>query len=321
MEGVSLRRVAPPGLVCLHWLRTRSNVAYSPEIVSDREYVEKRSLKLDLSVLLRAALAMAYGRPTQAVSSRVEMLGVTIDNLSLNDALRYVDNALEKGSTGSQISFVNADCLNKAAQDPQYKRLLNRASLVLADGIGVKIAGSLLSRPIRQNVNGTDMFPRLCEQLASKGQRLFLYGGRPEVLDALRQRVVHQYPGLVLCGAVDGYSREEEAVVAEIAAARPDVVLVALGAPKQDAFIARNLNRMQAKVCLGVGGLFDFYSGRIPRAPQWLRDAGLEWTYRLYQEPGRMWKRYLIGNFVFLARVVTEKVRASYSNSSKVFIG
>ena len=155
----------------------------------------------------------------------------------------------------AHIAFVNADCLNKAARVGEYRRKLNGASLVLADGIGVKIAGSILARPIRQNVNGTDLFPHLCHAF-SKEERAgcIFWAPKAEVVQALAAKKIRiNYPSVVLCGAVDGYFRDEDAQVNEIAAARPDVLLVARGAPVQELFIARNADRLGAKVCIGVG--------------------------------------------------------------------
>jgi len=317
-DAMAIRRFVPPGLICLQWLRTRSNVAFTPEYLSDCEYAEKRSLMLDLSIIVRALLVFLYGKPSQSVRGTEQILGVRIDNMTQDEALDYIDNAIENGNSETQVAFVNADCLNKAARNREYKLLLNSTSLVLADGIGIKMAGTLLSRPIKQNVNGTDMFPHLCARLEKKGGRLFLLGARSEVVKQLADRIRIQYPGIVICGAADGYFKDEDAQVKEIAASAPDLLLVALGAPRQELFIARNAHRLGAKVSIGVGGLFDFYSGRIPRAPQWLRDAGLEWTYRLYQEPGRMWKRYLVGNLLFLARALWEKIGLAYNETKPV---
>jgi N-acetylglucosaminyldiphosphoundecaprenol N-acetyl-beta-D-mannosaminyltransferase len=164
------------------------------------------------------------------------------------------------------------------------------------------------------------MFPLLCERLNQNSRRIFLLGATSEVVTALAARLHREHPGIVICGAEDGYFLDEAAIVGSIAKERPDVLLVALGAPAQEAFIARNRRQLGAKVCIGVGGLFDFYSGRIPRAPQWLREAGLEWLFRLYQEPGRMWQRYLVGNVVFLLRVFAERCGVSYNHSETVVI-
>lgn len=313
-EAIEIRGRVAPGLICLHWLRWRSNVAFCAESVSDREYAAIVGFRTDISILLRAMLVLIYGRSGKSSSPSIEILGVHIDNLTLPEALRSMESALDNETGFHRIAFVNADCLNRATKDEAYRAALNTMSLVFADGIGIKIAGTWLSRPIRQNVNGTDLFPHLCERLHARSSRLYLLGARKEVVTALSHRLSMQYPGIVLCGAQDGYFVDEMAVVQQIAGATPDVLLVALGAQSQETFISRNSGKIGAKLCIGVGGLFDFYSGRIPRAPQWMREAGLEWVYRLYQEPGRMWRRYLLGNAAFLARVFAERCSVSRSH-------
>jgi N-acetylglucosaminyldiphosphoundecaprenol N-acetyl-beta-D-mannosaminyltransferase len=319
-EAVELRAIVSPGLVCLHWLRWRSNIAFRAESLSDAEYAAKASTKLDISILARAVLALIYGRSGQQAERDINVLGVHIDNLTMPEALRSIEAALDEQVNATQIAFVNADCLNRATTDAVYREALEKTSLVLADGIGLKIAGTLLSRPVRQNVNGTDLFPKLCESLNRRSAGLFLLGARPEVVSALARRIETNYPRIRICGTHDGYFGDETVVVSQIADAAADVVLVALGAPHQEVFIARNKHLMGAKVCIGVGGLFDFYSGRIPRAPQWVREAGLEWVYRLYQEPGRMWRRYLIGNIVFLFRVLAERFGFHQGNPNTAVI-
>jgi N-acetylglucosaminyldiphosphoundecaprenol N-acetyl-beta-D-mannosaminyltransferase len=158
---------------------------------------------------------------------------------------------------------------------------------------------------LRENVNGTDLFPRLCEAASQAGLSIYLLGARPGIAEAAANKMRERYPGLHIAGARDGYfSPEEEAgVVAGINASGAAILLVAFGVPRQELWIERWRTDLQPRVCLGVGGLFDFYSGRIARAPVWMREIGLEWVWRLLQEPKRMWRRYIIGNPLFLSRV------------------
>ena len=176
----------------------------------------------------------------------------------------------------------------------------------------MKLAGRLLDQHVRENVNGTDLFPRLLERLENTGRRLYLLGARPGVPEAVQEHIARHHPGVQVCGVQHGYFTEDQepAVVDAIREARADVLLVAFGAPRQDLWIARHLDRLGVKVAMGVGGLLDFYSGRISRAPEWMREIGLEWLYRFLMEPRRMWKRYFVGNAVFLGRVLREKRRS-----------
>jgi N-acetylglucosaminyldiphosphoundecaprenol N-acetyl-beta-D-mannosaminyltransferase len=239
----------------------------------------------------------------------LDIRGIRLLNLAMDDALTAIDAALAARQP-TRISFVNADCVNIAAGDASYREALAGTDWVFIDGIGMRIAGRIMHQPVRENVNGTDLFPRLCESLAQQGKRLFLYGAQPGVAAAAAVWAQVHFSGLQIAGTLHGYQPEESDTVAAIRASGADVVLVALGAPAQEAWIARNLEQTGATVAIGVGGLFDYYSGRIPRAPLWMRRSGLEWLFRLIQEPGRLWRRYVVGNAVFLGRIGIDRLRA-----------
>jgi N-acetylglucosaminyldiphosphoundecaprenol N-acetyl-beta-D-mannosaminyltransferase len=299
------RYSARPGLICLWFIRKRANIAYSAETASDTEYIESQTIRGDFGIALRAVPALLYGEGVHVTEDVISILGITIHNLTMTDALEWIMGRT-KGSEPGQISFLNADCANLSYRDPDYKTVLNDSELVLADGIGLKLAGKLLRREIRQNVNGTDMFPRLCETLAGTGAGIYLLGARPGVAAKVAEWITERYPTAVVSGFRDGYfsEAEEPAVIEQIAKSGAAVLLVAFGAPRQDKWVRRHLHETGVKVAMGVGGLFDFYSGRIPRAPQWMREIGMEWFYRFMQEPRRMWRRYFVGNAVFLWRVM-----------------
>lgn len=233
---------------------------------------------------------------------------ITVTNIAMDDALNAIDAAICNRNP-MKIAFVNADCINIAAHNAKYRAALQNMDWVFPDGIGLRLAGKILAQPIRDNVNGTDLFPLLCAELAAAGRSLYLLGAKPGVAEAVANWATNTHLGLHIAGTRDGYFKESErdAVCTEIRAAAPDVLLVALGAPRQELWIEQNAQACGANVILGVGGLFDFYSGNIPRAPLWMRRLSLEWVYRLYQEPGRMWKRYLIGNWTFMLRIYRER--------------
>jgi len=298
-----------PGIVCLWWLRRRGNIDYGSEAEADLEYLAQRSLRADFAILARALVALAYGPRASRWEAVHFISGIRLLNLSMDNLLDAIASALHR-RCATRIAFVNPDCVNIAARDGLYRQTLDGFDWVCADGIGMKIAGSLLGRPVRQNLNGTDLFPRLCAALAASGRSLYLLGARPGVAESVAQWAVAHHPRLRIAGTSSGYfsPHEEPALLQQIRAAGADVLLVALGAPRQELWLARNLEASGATVGMGVGGLFDFYSGRIPRAPLWLREIGGEWIYRLLQEPGRMWRRYLVGNWVFLFRIVVEKL-------------
>lgn len=298
-----------PGLLCLWWIRRRANIDYGSELESDAEYVDRNSGLGDVGIALRAVPALVFGQGAGTAPDELTMLQLRIDNMTMPEAVEAIVER-SGASTPSQICFVNADCANIAYRNATYRATVNAANLTLADGIGMKLAGKLLGREIRQNVNGTDLFPRLCEALAGTGRGLYLLGAKPGVTDDVVAWIARTYPDVLVSGWHHGFYAPEDTgeIVASIAQSKASVLLVAFGAPRQDLWIRLYLEATGASVGIGVGGLFDFYSGRTARAPIWLREIGCEWLYRFIQEPGRMWRRYFVGNTVFLARVVRERV-------------
>lgn len=299
-----------PGLIGLWWIRQRGNVNFDSEAEIDSEYVESRSIRGDIGLGFRALPAMFYGKSLVAAADSINILGIDVNNLTMTESIEDIMGRLD-GPNQAQVCFVNADCANIAYRDAEYTRVLTRAPLTLADGIGMKLAGKLLATEIKQNVNGTDLFPRLCDALQGTNKGIFLLGGRPGVAEKVSGWIRETYPDVTLSGQHHGYfsPEEEENVVNQIRDSGAAMLLVAFGAPRQDTWINAHLQDTGVKVAMGVGGLFDFYSGQISRAPQWLREMGFEWLYRFYQEPRRMWRRYFIGNAVFLTRVLQERIK------------
>ncbi len=302
---------ARPGFLCLWWIRSRANIAYGTETKADAEYVETQSFLGDLGIALRAIPAFFYSDGEAFAPERISLLGIPIENCTMHEALeKILSRAL--GAAASQVCFVNADCVNIACRDPEYREILLGCGLVLADGIGVKLAGKILNRRIRQNVNGTDLLPLLCEAAAKQNLSIYLLGGKPGVAAAVAQWMEKNFTGLRLGGSRHGYFSvpEQPEVLEQIRASGAEILLVAFGAPRQEKWVREHLHATGAKVAMGVGGLFDFYSGRIPRAPVWIREIGMEWFYRFCQEPRRMWRRYFVGNLIFLSRIVRDRLRA-----------
>ncbi len=297
-----------PGLVNIWDLRRRTAVDFGSEHEAELEYIAQRCLRHDFGLLMRALVVAWMPSPKAPGEGRVCVGDVFFDNIDMAQAINQLSEMID-GNTTQQVSFVNPACVNIAAHERGYRRILARAAMVLPDGIGIKIAADIMGLPLKQNVNGTDLFPRLCEMLERRGASLFLLGGQPGVVERVAQVVQAQWPTLRIAGHRDGFFgvAQEGEVAAQVRASGADVLLVARGVPMQDIFIDRQLHQLGVKVAIGVGGLFDFVSGRISRAPTWMRDTGLEWVYRLIQEPSRMWQRYLVGNFTFLGRIMLQR--------------
>ncbi len=308
-ERAVMRRLnVRPGIVGPWWIRKRANIDYGTEMESDVEYNETQTLKGDIGIALRAIPAILYGEGVATAPEEVTILDISINNLTMTDTLEQLSDMMNDPKP-KQVVFVNAHCANVAYKDNVYLTALRKSNLCLADGIGIKLAGKLLRKDIKQNVNGTDLFPRLATEMEGTGKSIFLLGGREGVPEHVADWLSKNAPGTVVCGCQHGYYQpdEEAEVIRRIRESGASLLLVAFGVPKQDVWIKQHLQELNVPVAMGVGGLFDFYSGRISRAPQWVREIGFEWAYRLAMEPGRMWKRYVVGNVVFLYHVMLEK--------------
>jgi N-acetylglucosaminyldiphosphoundecaprenol N-acetyl-beta-D-mannosaminyltransferase len=241
------------------------------------------------------------------------ILGVRVDNIDRRRALEMVCAFASHGVNGHptrRVYFTNVHTIHMARQDRELMRQVNTADLVLPDGKGLMMAGKIFNRPICENLNGTDFTPLVLRHAAFHQWRVYLVGGNAEVVDLCRGRIARSYPGIDIVGATHGYlsPEREEALVADIAAKRPHILLVAMGTPIQEKWIARNSKRLQAGVCLAVGGLFDFIAGKYRRAPLWMRRLGLEWLYRFVQDPRSKWQRVVIEIPSFLAQVMARRL-------------
>jgi N-acetylglucosaminyldiphosphoundecaprenol N-acetyl-beta-D-mannosaminyltransferase len=239
------------------------------------------------------------------MSIRVSFLGLGIDEMTSAEAVEKVQG-LWRSRIKSRIFFVNAHCFNLATSDEGYRNSLDKADLVLADGSGMLLASRLLRLPIQHNLNGTDLVPLLCRAAAEEGRSVFLLGARPGIAERAAARLREGYPGLHIAGIQHGYFAAEEsgAIIERINAAKADMLLVAMGVPLQEQWISDHFTALDVPVSLAVGALLDFISNAVPRAPRLFRQLGIEWIYRLYREPRRLWRRYMVGNVTFLSRVL-----------------
>ena len=229
--------------------------------------------------------------------AKSEVFGVHIDCVTNAEAVASI-----RAGGGRMYAFVNAHCLNIAYKDQEYRDILNNVfDKVWPDGVGVRMAGRRLGFSVPENVNGTDLFPLIA---SSGGLSFWFLGGRPGVADKAMEKCREMFPNSRFLGATDGYQSDWSRVLPDIAAARPDVLLVALGVPLQEKWLASHWEHLRGVGCaIAVGGLLDFLSGRIPRAPRWVRKLSIEWMWRLAMEPRRMFSRYVIGNFMFMYRI------------------
>ncbi len=260
----------------------------------------------------------AATRPSQTLN----VFGFDISNVRKTDAASsLVWNAQQCKQTC--VAFLNADCINKSYSDREYRRVLNTFDVLYSDGVGMRWATKLQGHELIDNVNGTDLFPVLLDELASKGRSIFLLGGRPGRAAKVAEYIKTEFPGVSVRGHHHGYLNKENSasVFEKINESKADVLLVAMGAPRQEGWIAEHKGEINIPVMLGVGGLFDYFSGAIPRAPSWIRAISLEWVWRLAMEPRAKAQRYLIGNLVFIVRALLEANRRPRSNKAKWSMG
>ena len=244
------------------------------------------------------------------------LLGVPISATTLPEVLDLVhDTIVNRGHL--QIGVVNAAKVVNMGRDRVLQNDVLSSDIILADGISIVWASRLLRRPLPERVAGIDLMHGMLERGARHGYRVFCLGATEEVLRKTTERIAADYPGVNVAGYHDGYfkTHEEEAVAAKIAAAKPDILLVAMTSPKKENFLARWSEQLQIPVCHGVGGSFDVMAGKVRRAPEVWQKLGLEWLYRVKQEPGRLWKRYLVTNTLFCRMVFTELFTREHSPS------
>lgn len=208
-----------------------------------------------------------------------------------------------KRNLKARVYFINAHCFNIAQQDPVYRQLVNEAEYVLNDGIGIELGAKVFGIQLKENLNGTDFTPEVLAVAGRLDKSVYLLGGKPGVAEKAAAAIHRDNLDLRVVGCSDGYFEASEAVVSEINELRPDVLLVGLGVPLQEKWIAENFESLDTTLIMAVGAFLDFTSGSIKRAPQVFRTLRAEWLFRLLIEPKRMWKRYLVGNFVFFFHV------------------
>ena len=218
----------------------------------------------------------------------VNILGVRVDAVTMPQTLAWVEAAVAAGAP-RQICTANPEFIMAARRDPEFRAVLNQADLVLPDGVGLLWAARRLGGRLPERVAGSDLIYRLADLSARHRWRIYFLGAAEGVAPAAAERLAALYPGLVVAGAFAGSPRPAEAedLLSRVRAARPDVLLVAYGAPVQDKWIARHRLQLGVPVSLGVGGSFDFVAGVARRAPAWLRRLGLEWLHRLWRQPWR----------------------------------
>ena len=231
---------------------------------------------------------------------KLDIMGLQFDNVTMDEASARAEQILAGKKTCYAVT-PNAEIAYEALYDETLRALINGADLVLPDGAGVVLASKLLKTPLKQKVAGVDFADRLLSVLEKTGGGLFLLGSKPGVAELAAQKMTEKHPKLYICGMNDGYFKDEAPVIEKINAAKPDVLFVCLGAPKQELWMQRNAPRLRVGLMAGLGGSLDVFAGNVKRAPKFFQKLGLEWFYRLIKEPKRIGRMMKLPKFLFAA--------------------
>jgi N-acetylglucosaminyldiphosphoundecaprenol N-acetyl-beta-D-mannosaminyltransferase len=210
------------------------------------------------------------------------------------------------------VFFINAHCFNIAQKNSKYFKALNKADLVLNDGIGIDIAAKLNKNKLKENMNGTDLIPKIISHAYQAKQSFYLIGGVPGIIEQTKKELEKKHSHINIVGIRDGYflDSENESLIAEINNSKAEVLIIGMGVPRQELWLIDNIEKLKfVRLAIAGGAIVDFIAGKVKRAPVWVQKLKIEWLYRFINEPKRLFKRYFIGNFVFFLHLFSYKLR------------
>jgi len=238
------------------------------------------------------------------------LLGFHIDNLSLQETVDRIETIIEKRETVQHV-VLNVGKIVQARMSEGLQSVVNSCGLVNADGVPIVWMSKMLGKPLKERVAGIDLMQALVKSSVFKSYKLYFLGAKEEVIRKVVEYYKHQFSDIKIAGFRNGYwiSKEEEKIVKDIRDSKADILFVAISSPYKEMFLNKYLYKLKVPFVMGVGGSFDVIAGKTCRAPRWMQKMGMEWFFRLIQEPRRMWKRYLIGNTIFIWLVIKEMVK------------
>ena len=220
------------------------------------------------------------------MAEKVNILGAKVDRVTMDEAFERAAAFMKTGE--KKVVFTpNSEIILYASRNAEFMEKLNSADMLIPDGIGVVYASKMLKKPLSERVAGFDLSKRLLAYAAKEGLSVYLLGAKPSVAEKAAENLKKEYGGLKIAGVHDGYFKDDEKVVADINDKKPDLLLVCLGFPKQEEWIAKNREKLAVRLMIGAGGSLDVFSGETERAPDFYVNHGLEWFYRLKKEPWR----------------------------------
>lgn len=229
--------------------------------------------------------------------SRIKLLNTYVDNLTMQEAIARIDELIKENRCAYVVT-PNTDHIVQLEKDKELKQVYDNAALILTDGKPLMWIAKWNKTPIKEKISGSDLFPILCEHAAIKGYKMFFLGAAEGIAAQAAENLKQKYPGLCINGTYSppyGFEKnpkELDKIKSLVKQAKPDILIVGLGCPKQEKFMYNHSKELGVPISLGLGASLDFEAGNIKRAPRWMSNHGLEWLYRIYKEPNRMWKRY-----------------------------
>jgi N-acetylglucosaminyldiphosphoundecaprenol N-acetyl-beta-D-mannosaminyltransferase len=250
--------------------------------------------------------------PTEV--KRVNICNVPVDPLTMGQTLRIIDQSIQTGKPVHHV-VINAAKVVNAQRDPELRKSIVNCDIINADGKSIVWAARLLKKPVPERVAGIDLMERLVDLAAARKYKVFFFGAKEEVVTEVVGTYRQRFGDEIIAGYRNGYYKKDEelSIAKQIAASGAHILFVAITSPYKEIFLNTYKDIIKIPFIMGVGGSFDVISGKVKRAPLWMQNAGLEWLYRVIQEPGRMWKRYLVGNAKFIYLVFKEKINQIFS--------
>ena len=287
-------------------LKNLANIHYQNDQVYWKKYLKNPSILKDLILIFKSLPYLSFPNHHK-IQEKMTLFGFQITNLSQDQSIQYVISRILQNK-GLSLAFLNSHTINLSIKDMSYKNCLQTFDLLLCDGIGMRIAAKAHNQRIVENLNGTDLIPKLLKSLP-KDTRVFLLGSSQKNITQVHIKMSQQFQELNFVGYNHGYlnSKQNDSLLVELQSTQTQVILVAMGNPNQEQWIHKHIKANDNIIAIGVGGFFDFYSGQKQRAPLWIREISFEWAYRLYLEPRRLFRRYILGNILFLYHLMKQK--------------
>ena len=242
--------------------------------------------------------------------NRVIIFDLPVDVLTMKQTLTLIDKSIIEGKQIHHV-VVNAAKIVHAQKNIELRESIISCDIINADGQAVVWASKLLNKPLPERVAGIDLMEEMVKLASKRGYRIFFLGAKEKVVKKVVKKYSQIYGSKLIAGYRNGYflAKERESVAIQIFESKPDILFVAISSPIKEVFLNEYKSLIEAPFIMGVGGSFDVVSGIVKRAPKWMQNSGLEWLFRVYQEPGRMWKRYLTTNLTFMKMCIQEKIR------------